>query len=474
MNELLETALKYHELGLSVIPVKRNKKPFVKWERYQTEKADAGQIKQWWKRYPSANVAIVTGKISGVSVIDVDSEDGYRALEEKLPETMLTPIARTQSGGRHYYFRCRDGLSNTVKFLDGCDFRGEGGYVVAPPSFGINGNPYRWLPELVLGDVEPAPLPDALYNVLIYNSMGGEREEGTPSPLQTVTGVTKRDIVSFNEGHRDETLFCLANHLVKGGMPVVSIQKYITFFAQHCSPPFPKEEIPLKIQSALKRSKNRERSLSQEILDWVSVTKGDFSVTECDKELEIVTKEEKTNRRQVFCRLVKDGMLERNSRKNGVFRLVNKECEAIDFLNADIKTVNIRLPFAIEDMVEIMPGNIILLAGEPNTGKTAFLLNAIKMNMDRFKVHYFNSEMGASELRKRLLNYPDPRVEVSTVLNSPPRSPSLINNRGGRSHHPFSLLLRQEKGPGMSSGVDEWSIPLPRLKRRGIILIKVR
>ncbi len=56
-----------------------------------------------------------------------------------------------------YPFKYRYGLSNTVKFHDGYDFRGDGGYVEAPPGFGANGNSYKWLPELVLGDVEPAP-----------------------------------------------------------------------------------------------------------------------------------------------------------------------------------------------------------------------------------------------------------------------------------------------------------------------------
>ena len=88
-----------------------------------------------------------------------------------------------------------------------------------------------------------------------------------------------------------------------------------------------------KIQSALKRAETNDRNLKKEVLEWVSVTEGYFSVTECDRALQIVTKEEKSNRRQIFCRLAKDGVVERSSKKNGIFRLVNKDCESIDFLN---------------------------------------------------------------------------------------------------------------------------------------------
>jgi hypothetical protein len=58
-----------------------------------------------------------------------------------------------------------------------------------------------------------------------------------------------------------------------------------------------------------------------------------------------------------------------------------------------------------------MPGNIVLIAGQPNCGKTAFLLNVIAENMHRFEIHYFNSEMGESELRKRLLKFDDIPIE---------------------------------------------------------------
>ena len=72
-NQKLEAAVKYQQAGFSVIPVKPNKKPFIKWEKYQHKRATEKQIREWWKRWPDANPAIVTGEISGVDVGDVDS-----------------------------------------------------------------------------------------------------------------------------------------------------------------------------------------------------------------------------------------------------------------------------------------------------------------------------------------------------------------------------------------------------------------
>ena len=76
-------------------------------------------------------------------------------------------------------------------------------------------------------------------------------------------------------------------------------------------------------------------------------------------------------------------------------------------MKAETDSLDLWLPFNIHDLVETMPGNIILLAGSPNAGKTGLLLNIIQANQNDFETHYFNSEMGASELKKRLMLFDD-------------------------------------------------------------------
>ena len=81
-NKKLQAALKYLEMKFSIIPTKADKKPYIKWEKYQTQRADKKQIEAWWKRWPNANPAVVTGEISGINVLDVDTAEGLENLND--------------------------------------------------------------------------------------------------------------------------------------------------------------------------------------------------------------------------------------------------------------------------------------------------------------------------------------------------------------------------------------------------------
>ena len=97
-NEKLKAALKYQGAGLSVIPIKPNKKPFIKWANYQTEKASAEQVIGWWEKWPGANPGLVTGEGTGLIVVDADSDKGRDALANYMPDALEIPIAQTPRG----------------------------------------------------------------------------------------------------------------------------------------------------------------------------------------------------------------------------------------------------------------------------------------------------------------------------------------------------------------------------------------
>jgi hypothetical protein len=161
---LLKAALHYEKMGFCVIPVKPNKKPYVKWEKYQTEKATDTQLQEWWQKWPGANVGVVTGEISGIMVVDADSKAGFDALNDFLPDSLLIPTVKTKKG-HHLWFEYRKGLANKVRPLTDCDIRTDGGYIVAPPS--NNGEcGHSWMPGLKITDLTPAPMPDMLFDVL--------------------------------------------------------------------------------------------------------------------------------------------------------------------------------------------------------------------------------------------------------------------------------------------------------------------
>ena len=102
--------------------------------------ANPDQIRDWWKRWPSANVAIRTGAPSGLVVLDIDPHHGGKDSLQHLIRRHGTPpngpVVRTGSGGWHLYYTHPGGtIPNTAGTLGpGLDLRGDGGYIIAPPS----------------------------------------------------------------------------------------------------------------------------------------------------------------------------------------------------------------------------------------------------------------------------------------------------------------------------------------------------
>ena len=137
-------ALRYLKGGFSIIPIGPNKNPLVLWKKYQMRRATEDELLGWWKTWPEANIGIICGKISGISVVDCDSEKGVAIVEELLPESCSCPVVQTPSGGRHYYFSYQPELKTRARLLSGIDIRNDGGLVVAPPSKTKFGH-YRWI-----------------------------------------------------------------------------------------------------------------------------------------------------------------------------------------------------------------------------------------------------------------------------------------------------------------------------------------
>lgn len=108
---------------------------------------DTKQIEQWWKQYPDANIGVATG--GGIRVLDVDPRNGgdsslaqLEATHGALPPTLSV---NTGGGGKHLYFRVPEGSANSCGIAGkGLDVKGNGGYVVAPPSLHVSGALYAW------------------------------------------------------------------------------------------------------------------------------------------------------------------------------------------------------------------------------------------------------------------------------------------------------------------------------------------
>ena len=139
---------------------------------------------------------------------------------------------------------------------------------------------------------------------------------------------------------------------------------------------------------------------------WVRETQGWFTTKEIDTDLEILTASGKASRKVILSRLFKKGIIERHPTVNGRYRLIDNSAAVLEWENADVgNTVNLILPFGLHKLVSIYPKNEMVIAGDPNSGKTALLLNVIALNMNEFPIIYFTSEMGAEELKVRLSRF---------------------------------------------------------------------
>jgi len=408
----------YVRRGYSLVPLKAiapapgekkwKKKPIIKWEDRKNKAPDEMEVMSEFKKFPNALIGCVTGRVSGICTLDIDDDEGRILANKLIPDSLLVPTFTTMSGGLQMIFQNPDpSIPGKVRFLPGLDYRGEGSLTILPPSHNANGGKYSWLDGLSLNEVEPPSMPSALSRALSNINVLSLYRGGVD------TSVDSTEL--FTDGRRDNDLFHTANCLAKGGMPAPEIlqvlNKIVISWGESPDPKW----IEAKVQSAMSRSERRERTLSTDVREWVLSTSGVFLSTDIYHCLQLSTREDKKNVSIILKRLSIEGVIEKYGNKNGQYRCLNNECEDINFLNASTESVDIRWPFGIEGYVKTLPKNIIVIAGEPNAGKTAFLLNVIRMNQAKHPINYYSSEMGAIELRDRLSKFETPLESWSFV-----------------------------------------------------------
>ncbi len=191
---LVKAALAYTELGWAVIPVHSarggrcscqrsdcpavGKHPRVRWRGYIDDAPEADEVRAWWKRWPDANLGVITGRVSGVAVLDVDPRAGGDAaladLVERWGSLPKTPETRTGGGGRHLWFMHPEASLPSAVIGAGLELKATGGTVVVPPSRHASGRRYEWIPGRNPWAGELAPLPGWL------SAMASGTVAGTP------------------------------------------------------------------------------------------------------------------------------------------------------------------------------------------------------------------------------------------------------------------------------------------------------
>ncbi len=199
-------------------------------------------VRAWWDQWPDANLAVCTGPTSGIVAVDVDSYKGVTdeavdALE--LPQTLS---ATTGGGGQHFLFR-HPGVyvkcNNDGKLGTGIDFKGDGGYIIVPPSHHASGGDYYWdvLNEEKLDEI--AALPRSVIDIL-----------STPPPQAAGPVVDGADGDEIHEGTRDCTLASLAGSMRNRGFAAEEIEAaLVTVNDRRCMPPLPRDQVAKIAQS---------------------------------------------------------------------------------------------------------------------------------------------------------------------------------------------------------------------------------
>lgn len=429
---LMEYMERYQREGLSFFPLPyKSKESYMRWKRFQECKPSDNEVKKWadeaW-----GNLAVVCGRVSGnLVVLDFDDIDEFyrkaNGIYEKtgINEIFDYTLCVETSRGIHMWLRIDD-LPAARKY-PGLDVKSEGGYVLVPPSIHPSGKSYEF--------INPAA---PIKHLQTLNDIGLELP-GTNTGKEKEPSWVTRLLQGAIEGQRNDSAIRLAGYF-RNILPIEITERILLDWNHKNVPPMSEDEIKRTIKSAYKLPEHFHSSidngyiekkndslpkdchlateanknltpnltgstlpLSKQIQEWIRKSSGWFDYSEIDREFGLNSPKDKQNRLMILKRLEERGVIESHKTNNKLKRFVQTNVRVIDFKNAGRrKPLAIKFPFQIEELANTYPGNIIVIAGAANSGKTAFLLNFVRMNMHHFNIYYQSSEMGGIELANRL------------------------------------------------------------------------
>ncbi len=256
---LPEAAAWFAAAGVPVFPcVPEEKRPLVRRGFYDAT-ADPAQVSEWWRRWPAANIGIPTGAASGVEVVDIDvhaTGTGFPAFRTAHREGFAAgwaALVRTPSGGLHAYYPAdpERSQSSWQAARAHVDFRGDGGYIIAPPSRVLRPGGVRAPYRLIVASNNPAPVDAArLLDFLDPRTpiplprARASRFEGRGSNAQVLAGW----VAGRGEGERNRGLFWAACRLAEAGTPPAATLEALGPAAEHAG--LGSQEIMATIRSA--------------------------------------------------------------------------------------------------------------------------------------------------------------------------------------------------------------------------------
>jgi len=346
------------------------KRAIINWTLFQKRLPTEQEVSTWFDKWPDANIGIVTGKISGIVVFDLDSNHAVQYAEDEggFPDI---PMVKTGKGSHAYVQHPGFEIRNDVNKKLDIDIRADGGYVVAPPSIHGSGNHYEWEDCSSIFDIEPAPCEPWMIDYLkdITKDSSKSVKEKSPKPSKTVNTASKSkaqgdyaEILNNGavEGMRNHTATKLIGHLFASDIPPSEVWGMVSNWNRaNNNPPLDTSELKRTFDSINKvHSKN-------------------------------ISKEKRTK----------------------------KDIKIDSFLDTPEKVVAaynndyVRIPIDLDGNFQVLQkkmnggligGRLYILGGIPSSGKTAIVNNlADNICLNGFPIMFFSYDDGADELRYR-------------------------------------------------------------------------
>jgi len=403
-ESILDAAISYAKSGLSVIPVtggkdkNLSKKPLESWQEWQGKIPSESQIRKWWKRYPTANVGIVCGGVSGIVMVDADDKNAQAYIETIVPSD--TPRWDT-SRGRHYMFK-HNGEKNEQGVAGmKIDVRGEGGFVVAPPSIHFTGKVYEWITPYV----DLKPMPSALLNKNVI-------EKPKPIVQSSVEGFR------LGNGNRhDKFMRILGSYRAKGCDDFAIRLIGQAMIDHHIDDPEEdmkgfKQIIESVCSFPIGKSDDTSKEIEEkEIRDYIMSLDGDFSSNSIKKYFKMTETSQFAKVDRCISRMKKSDMLIKVGKQAGLYRNV---VDVVDYEkynpNMESKNIDLWLPLSLNLLNGLKPKSIIAVAGASNAGKTAFAFEIMRQNK-HIQWRYIdseNSQQDRNDRMKRINKYMGP------------------------------------------------------------------